>query len=92
LVDEWNKSDTTSFLEDVRIHVCIQDRLQNLDVIAIRASATFEKMVYSGEHNLAPVWRNRICSITTDGTSNMTGQSQGIASACNMMHFLDSKD
>lgn len=57
-----------------------------------RASATFEKKVYPGEHNLAPVWRNRICSITTDGTSNMTGQSQGIASACNMMHFLDSKD
>jgi hypothetical protein len=30
--------------------------------------------------NLAPDWRKRIISVTTDGASSMTGHRQGVAS------------
>jgi len=82
-LDGGNKSDT-SYL-DVRIRVCIQNRLHNLHVIAIpmRERHTGENMfnlVSTTLDNLAPDWRNRIISVTTDGASSMTGQRQGIAS------------
>ena len=83
-LDGGNNSDT-SYL-DVRIRVvssCYE--LSNLHLLAIpmRDRHTGEHMydlASTALDNLAPDWRSRIISVTTDGASSMTGQYRGVAS------------
>ncbi|KAI2494769.1 hypothetical protein MHU86_19764 [Fragilaria crotonensis] len=83
-LDGGNKSDT-SYL-DVRIRVVSScGVLSNLHLLAIpmRDRHTGEHMydlASTALDNLAPDWRNRIISVTTDGASSMTGQYRGVAS------------
>ncbi|KAI2514226.1 hypothetical protein MHU86_119 [Fragilaria crotonensis] len=83
-LDGGNKSDTTYL--DVRIRVVSScGVLSNLHLLAIpmRDRHTGEHMydlASTALDNLAPDWRNRIISVTTDGASSMTGQYRGVAS------------
>jgi hypothetical protein len=83
-LDGGNKSDT-SYL-DIRIrNVSSCGVLSNLHLLAIQMRDR-----HTGEHmynlaltaldNLAPDWRNRIISVTTDGASSTTGHYCGVAS------------
>ena len=83
VLDGGNKIDTLSL--DVILRMCIQNKLHNLHVIAIsmRELHTGENMfnlVSTTLDNLAPDWRSRIISVTTDGASSITRHRQGIAS------------
>ena len=82
--DRGNKSDS-SYLH-VRVRACIEHKLYNLHLIGAipmrdhHAGENMFNLVCTTLDNLAPDWRKRIISVTTDGASSMTGHRQGIAS------------
>jgi hypothetical protein len=65
--------------------VCIEHKLYNFYLIAIpmcdrHTGENMFKLVCTTLDNLAPDWKRRIISVSTDGASSMTGHRQGIAS------------